>query len=62
MERLKELLLYRDKICKDQTISDTLAYDILENIDNEMLSEYTLEEIESMEKELNLKKGENENA
>lgn len=52
MERLKELLLEKHKLELDFCIDDKECYDLIEKIDNIIINEFSLEEIDNMEKEL----------
>ena len=53
-EHLIELLKLKQHLATDDSISDHMAYEMMDNIDNEMVNAYTVEEIEEAEKELGL--------
>ena len=57
-EHLIELLKTKDKVARDSSMSDEIAYKIMEDIDNEMINCYPIEEIEAAEKMLGLNESE----
>ena len=52
MKELKELLLEKERLANDENINDDMYYLLIEKIDNEIINNYTKEEIEEVEKEI----------
>ena len=52
MEELKALLIKKEELYNDETISDDMYYDMIERIDNIIANNYSIEEIEQAEQEI----------
>lgn len=52
MERLKELLLQKEEYYNNPDLSEEECYRLTEEIDNIIINEFTIEEIDQVEKEL----------
>ena len=54
MERLKELLLQKEEYYNNIDLSEEEINFMIEHLDNIIVNEFTVEEIDQAEKELNL--------
>lgn len=54
MDKLKELLLKKEKYYNDESIDNDDYYSLIEEIDNKIINEYTVAEIAQAELELGL--------